>query len=64
MPAVDVMDTVPATSAKETSQSVTVLEELIKSLSISKSQDEANTAANNIATLLNGPIEEHSVPAK
>lgn len=64
MPAVDVMDTVPATSAKETAKSVQVLEELIKSLSISKGQDEANTAAQNIATLLNGPMEERTVPAK
>ena len=64
MPAVDVMDTVPAVSAKETAKSVAVLEELIKSLSISKTQDEANAAAGNIATLLNGPIEEKTVPAK
>jgi elongation factor 3 len=41
-----------------------VLEELIKTLSVSKSQDEANATASNIATLLNGPIEERTVPAK
>ena len=64
MPAVDVMDTTRATSAKETTKSVGVLEELIKTLSISKGQDEANAAASNIATLLNGPIEERTVPAK
>ena len=64
MPAVDVMESTPVTSAKETNKSVGVLEELLKTLSISKGQDEANTAANNIATLLNGPIEEHTVPAK
>lgn len=64
MPAVDVMDSVPATSAKETAKSVTVIEELLKTLSISKSQDEANAAAGNIATLLNGPIEETAVPQK
>jgi elongation factor 3 len=64
MPAVDIMDSTPATSAKETTKSVGVLEELIKTLSVSKGQDEANAAASNIATLLNGPIEEITVPAK
>jgi len=64
MPAVDVMDSVPAVSAKETKQSLSTLEELLKTLSISKSQDEANSAALNVATLLNGPIEEHVLPAK
>jgi elongation factor 3 len=57
MPTVDVMQSVPATSAKETSKSIGVLEELIKNLAISKSQDEANTAATNVASLLHGPIE-------
>lgn len=64
MPAVDTMQSVPATSAKETSKSIGVLEELIKNLTVSKSQDEANTAALNVATLLHGPIEEQSLPAK
>jgi elongation factor 3 len=64
MPAVERMDSTPAATAKETSKSVGVLEELIKTLSVSKGQDEANAAAGNIATLLNGPIEERSVPAK
>jgi len=64
MPAVAVMDSTPAASAKETTKSVGVLEDLIKTLSISKGQDEANAAAGNIATLLNGPIEEKTVPAK
>ena len=54
----------PATSKKETSLSIKTLEEMIKALSISKTQDEANAAGNNIATLLNGPIEEQSLPAK
>ena len=63
-PAVDTMDSVPTVSAKETAKSVGVLEEMIKNLSISKSQDEANTQATNIATLLHGPIEDQSIPAK
>jgi elongation factor 3 len=64
MPAADNMTSTPATSAKETKQSLTTLDQLLQALSISKAQDEANTAAGNLATLLNGPIEEHAVPLK
>ena len=64
MPAVDVTQSVPASSAKETSKSIGVLEELIKALSVSKTQDEANSAATNVATLLHGPIEEQTLPSK
>jgi elongation factor 3 len=64
MPAVDVMDSVPAVSGKETAKSVAVVEDLIKNLSISKTADEANTHSINLATLLNGPIEEQTVPVK
>lgn len=64
MPAVDIMESVPAATAKETSKSIGVLEELIKNLTVSKSQDEANKAATNVATLLHGPIEEQSLPSK
>lgn len=63
MPAVDV-NSVPATSAKETAQSVTVLEEMIKNLNISTSADEVTAAANNLASLFSGPIPEQSVPLK
>jgi len=58
MPAVDVMASIPAVSGKETGKSVVVLEDLIKTLSISKSASEAKTHANNIASLLNGPTEQ------
>jgi elongation factor 3 len=64
MPAVDTMTSTPATSAKETKQSLADLEGLLQKLSFSKSQDEANGAAGNVATFLNGPIEEHDVPLK
>ena len=64
MPAVDTMSSTPATSAKETKQSIADLEGLLQKLSVSKSQDEANNAAVNVATFLNGPIEEHDVPLK
>ena len=64
MPAVETMDSAPVVSQKETQKSLNTLEELLKTLSISKAQDEANSAATNIATLLNGPIEEQAVPTK
>ncbi|ETI27953.1 hypothetical protein G647_00402 [Cladophialophora carrionii CBS 160.54] len=64
MPAVDTMTSTPATSAKETKQSLADLEGLLQKLSVSKSQDEANESAGNVATFLNGPIEEHDVPLK
>ena len=64
MPAVDTMESVPAASGKETTKSLATLEDLLKNLSVSKAQDEANATANNIATLLNGPIEEVVLPAK
>jgi elongation factor 3 len=64
MPAVETMTSTPVSSGKETKQSVATLEQMMQTLSVSKTQDEANSAANNIATLLNGPIEEHVVPQK
>jgi elongation factor 3 len=64
MPAVDTMSSTPMTSSKETKVSVATLEQLLQKLSVSKAQDEANAAAINVATLLNGPIEEHDVPLK
>jgi elongation factor 3 len=64
MPAVDTMASTPVSSAKETKNSVHTLEQLMQNLSVSKSQDEINSAANNLATLLNGPIEEHAMPLK
>ncbi|KAK5075816.1 translational elongation factor EF-1 alpha [Exophiala xenobiotica] len=58
------MESVPAVSSKETKQTLNTLEELLKALSISKTADEANAAAGNVASLLNGPIEEQAVPQK
>ncbi|GLA01918.1 translational elongation factor EF-1 alpha [Aspergillus niger] len=63
MPAVDV-SSVPAVSGKETAQSVAVLEDLIKNLNISSSQDEVNAAADNLAHLFSGPIPEQALPLK
>ncbi|EEH35707.1 elongation factor 3 [Paracoccidioides lutzii Pb01] len=64
MPAVDVSPSIPSPTGKEAAKSIAVLEELVKSLSITKTADEAKAAANNIATLLNGPVEEQVLPAK
>ncbi|KAL4876622.1 ARM repeat-containing protein [Aspergillus karnatakaensis] len=63
MPAVDVAS-VPAVSGKETAQSVAVLEDLFKNLSVASSQDEVNAAANNLAHLFSGPIPEQTLPLK
>lgn len=56
MPAID--------SANESANSVAVLEELLKSLSVSKNEAETRAAANNIASLLNGPTDEQVLPVK
>ena len=64
-PAVDVMAATQIsgkTEASENAKSVKVLDELLGKLTISKTQDEANAAATNIATFINGPIEEHDTP--
>lgn len=67
MPAVDVMEATHAsgkTEASENAKSVKVLDELLSKLTISKTQDETNAAASNIASFINGPIEEHDAPTK
>lgn len=48
----------------ENSKSVKVLEELLGKLNISKAQDEINSAALDIATFINGDIEEGDAPVK
>ena len=63
MPAVEV-SSVPATSGKEAAKSVTVLEDLMKTLSVSKTQDETNAAATSVASLLNGPTDDQILPSK
>ncbi|KAI9838814.1 MAG: translational elongation factor EF-1 alpha [Sclerophora amabilis] len=66
-PAVDVMEANQSSSkdiASENAKSVKVLDELISKLTISKTQDETNAAAGNIASFINGPIEEQDAPTK
>ncbi len=66
-PAADVMESVastPSNTKSENQKSVKVLDELLSQLTISKTADETNAAAGNIATFINGPIEEHDAPTK
>ena len=67
MPSLDVMDSVPSNAANtksENQKSVKVLDELLSKLTISKTADETSAAAGNIATFINGSIEEHDAPTK
>lgn len=51
-------------ASKENKQSIKVLDDLMAKLNISKSQDEINAAAANVASFINGPIEEADAPTK
>jgi elongation factor 3 len=67
MPSVEAMDTTKSSSGKvasENAKSIKVLDELMAKLSVSKSQDDTNAAAQNIASFINGPIEEAAAPTK
>ena len=67
MPSIDIMDTAPtnaATTKSENQKSVKVLDELLTKLAISKTADESSEASSNIATFINGDIEEHDAPTK
>ncbi|KPI42802.1 Elongation factor 3 [Cyphellophora attinorum] len=64
MPAVEAMSSTPATTKAETTKSLATLDELMKNLSLSKDQADGNKNAQNLAALLNGPIEEKAVPEK
>lgn len=55
---------VPVVSSKETAESVEVLQDLIKNLNVSGSQDEVNAASSNLASYFSGPIPEQTLPAK
>lgn len=51
-------------TALENAKSIKVLDELMAKLSVSKSQDETNTATLNIITFINGSTEEADAPTK
>ena len=65
-PALDIVDEVhtPNKIAKENQISAKVLEELLSKLSLSKAQDEINAASTEMATFVNGDIEEGDAPTK
>ena len=60
-PSVDVTD---AQIKSENKQSIKVLDDLMKKLNISKSQDEINGSSQEIATFINGDIEEEDAPTR
>ena len=67
MPGLDIMETVPSNAANtksENQKSIKVLDELLNKLTLSKTADETSAAAGNIATFINGDIEEHDAPTK
>ncbi|KAK8207028.1 armadillo-type protein [Phyllosticta capitalensis] len=62
-PSVDAAHT-PGQVKAENQKSVKVLEELLSKLTISKAQDEINAASNDLATFINGDIEEGDAPTQ
>lgn len=50
--------------SSENAKSVKVLDEMLSKLTLAKSQEEINTAQLDLATFVNGPIEEHDAPTK
>lgn len=51
-------------SAKETAQSIKVLEELMQKLTVSKETAAIKGASNDLATFINGDIVDFDVPVK
>ena len=68
MPSVEALDAAAPSNAANTkaenAKSEKVLDELLSKLTISKTADETSAAAGNIATFINGDIEEHDAPTK
>lgn len=60
-PAVDMSS---SAVASENAKSLKVLDELLQKLTISKTKEDAEYAAENLAVFINGPIEEAAVPTK
>lgn len=58
------LDTMTSAIASENQKSMKVLDELLNKLTISKTAEDAEYAAENLATFINGPIEEHEIPTK
>ncbi|KAL9580828.1 MAG: hypothetical protein Q9212_004255 [Teloschistes hypoglaucus] len=67
MPSLDTMDSVQSNAQNtksENQKSIKTLDELLSTLSIAKTADETTAAATNLATFINGDIEEHDAPTK
>lgn len=67
MPSVDTMDSVQSNAQNtksENQKSIKTLDELLSTLSIAKTADETSAAASNLATFINGDIEEHDAPTQ
>jgi elongation factor 3 len=62
--ATDAAPHTPAAIKSENAKSVKVLEELLSKLTVSKAQDEINAASLDLATFINGDIEEADAPTK
>lgn len=61
------MDSVPSNAQNtkaENQKSVNTLDELLSTLNIAKTADQTSAAAGNLATFINGDIEEHDAPTK
>ncbi|KAI5785047.1 armadillo-type protein [Peziza echinospora] len=59
-PAVDVASAI----SSENQKSAKVLDELMAKLTISKTPTEISNASQNLASFINGPIQEHELPSK
>ncbi|KAL8973888.1 MAG: hypothetical protein Q9185_002367 [Variospora sp. 1 TL-2023] len=67
MPSVDTMESVPSNAQNTKSEnlkSTKTLDELLSTLSIAKTAADTSAAASNLATFINGDIEEHDAPTK
>lgn len=62
--ATDAVAHTPANIKSENAKSLKVIEELLSKLSVSKAQDEINAVSLDLATFINGDIEEADAPTK
>ncbi|KAF2837148.1 elongation factor EF-3 [Patellaria atrata CBS 101060] len=63
-PSIEAAAHTAANIKSENSKSVKVLEELLKKLTVSKQQDEINASSLDLATFINGDIEEKDAPTQ
>lgn len=65
-PAIDLpqMQVTEAQIKSENKKSLLVLQELLSKLSVSNAKDEVASSANDLATFINGDIEEHDAPVQ